>query len=355
MDGALRAEDIWQIAQEHGITLPNLPEQTPAALQQYYQLPKGADFRTAEGFNHFLGMFKIALAVMQTRATLREAACAHVLDLNRQGVVYAETRFAPAYHREGGLSLESIIQAVLEGLKLGHDKSGDRDLDRTCVRPIICIGRECDQETSLAVAKAAIACQNDGVVGLDLACNEVAFPPELHKPAFDLAHQKSLPCTVHAGELAETPKQRVRNISTAINALGAQGLGHAVPLGEDQALTTQVASRKIRVESCPLSNQITGAIGNLKELALDALLENGVRVTLNSDDPAIFGTSLADVFRATCEAYGFGINEVRQLTFHAVEGAFCSAEEKSGLYYKFKRRRFNLISHEPRDPMSQHG
>lgn len=337
MDGAIRKEDIWKISQKQGIVLPELPEQTEAALDAYYRLPPDASFKRSEDFDRFLKMFGIVLSIMQTSDGLRETALAHVRDLAKQNYVYAETRFAPQYHRQNGLSLEEVIQNVLEGLQLGFMETS------TLVKLIICIGRECDQETSLAVARAALKFQEFGVVALDLACNEIAYPPELHIPAFQLTFGSKLRRTVHAGEFAATPEKRVENIRTAITDLRADGLGHAIPLPDHLDLIRMVVGRNIRMEVCPLSNRITGAInGDLRELKLRELLERGVNVSLNTDDPLMFGTPLAEVFEKTCEAYGFGIEEIRTFVRNAVTGAFCDDEERSRLYYAFKHRGFEL-------------
>lgn len=337
MDGAIRKEDIWRISQIHRVQLPGLPEQTEQALDTYYRLPPDASFKRSEDFDRFLKMFGIVLSIMQTPEGLRATALAHVRDLAQQNYIYAETRFAPQYHRQNGLSLEEVIQNVLEGLQLGFMGTS------TLVKLIICIGRECDQETSLAVAKAALKFQEFGVVALDLACNETAYPPELHIPAFQLTFGSKLRRTVHTGEFAATSEKRVENIRTAITELRADGLGHAIPLVDHLDLIKTVIGRNIRVEACPLSNKITGAIGSdLRELKLRELLDRGVNVSLSTDDPLMFGTPLAEVYEKTCEAYGFEIEDIRTLVRNAVTGAFCDDEERSRLYYAFKHRGFEL-------------
>lgn len=339
IDGAIRKEDIWRISQQQGIVLPELPEQTEAALDAYYRLPPDASFKRSEDFNRFLKMFEIVLSIMQTPDGLRETARSHVQDLARQKHIYAETRFAPQYHQRNGLSLKQVIEHVLEGLHRGFLETG------TLVKLIICIGREeVRPEVFLAITKAAIAFKDAGVVGLDLACNEVDYPPQLHIPAYQLAYGAQLHRTVHAGELAKSEEERVANIVTALDDLKADGLGHAVPLVRHPSLLERVIRDRVRIESCPFSNRITGAIqnGNLRELGLDQLLRKGALVSLNTDDPLIFGTSLADVFQATCEAYDFEVKDVRRFMRNAVESAFCNDDERARVYYQFKHRGFPL-------------
>lgn len=337
LDGALPVPAIWEISQQTGIELPGISEQTREKLEEFYRIELDKRFSTSADFDEFLKKFAPVLALMQTPRGLQETALAHVRDLASQHHVYAETRFAPQYHRQQGLSLEDIIENVLIGLRMGHEETG------TLVKLIICIGRECDSETSAAVARAALQFQDEGVVAIDLACNEIDFPPELHLDAYRLTIGTRLRRTVHAGELAKTPEQRVQNIRTALNGMQADGLGHAVPLASQPDLIEQVYKGRIRVESCPLSNRITGAIDeDLKSLGLDVLLRDDILVSLSTDDPLMFKTPLARVFEETCRAYRFGIEEVRTLLRNAVVSAFCSDEERARVYFEFKRRDFPL-------------
>lgn len=345
MDGALPEAKLFELAQTSNIELPGIPEQSLEALEAFYRDARKKDFSTVDGFNAFLRMFAPPLALMQTREGLRDFASAHVEDLARQNYVYAETRFAPQYSREKGLTLEEAIQSVLDGIQIGQRETATR------VKLIVSIGRECDQETSLAVAKAALNFQDDGVVALDLACNEIEFPPELHLRSFQHTFGSRLRRTVHAGELAKTPEKRAENILTAVNLMEADGLGHAIPLVHDQAILERVARGGIRIESCPLSNLATGAIprtldrnADLRSLELKQLLMRRVNVSINTDDPLMFGTSWAEVMDATVQANGLYERHVQQLLRNAVDSAFCSESEKGKFFDEFRRRRFSLTS-----------
>lgn len=337
LDGALPVEDIFRIKQILGIRLPEVPEDTRESLEQYYHVDQGERFDTPEAFDKFLRKFGPVIALMQTAGGIREAARAHVRDLAKQKHVYAETRFAPQYHRAKGLSLHDVIHEALLGLQEGNLETG------VLTKLIVCIGRECDRDTSIAVAHAAAAFKDHGVVALDLACNEESFPPELHVDAYRIATALRLKRTVHAGEFPKDRAQRVKNMRTALDALQANGLGHAIPLADENGIIDRVVRERIRVESCPLSNLKSGAIDDIRELKLDKLLRAGVPVSLSTDDPLMFGTSMADVLQATCETYGFGLEDVRNFTLNAVESAFCDDEEKAQLYYEFKRRGLYLV------------
>ncbi len=336
MDGALTVEDIWAISQKLGIQLPGLPEQTRQALEAFYRVQPGARFDTKEKFDAFLAKFGPTIALMQTPQGIQQAAQAHVRDLAREKHVYAETRFAPQYHRGQGMTLQDIIHEALLGLQAGYLETG------TLVKLIVSIGRECDNETSMAVARAAAAFHENGVVALDLACNEELYPPERHVDAYRIATGAKLNRTVHAGEFPTKHHVRVRNMLTALTDLQANGLGHAISLGREDGIIDRVVRDEVRIESCPLSNIKTGGIQDIRELKLRKLLDRGVKVSLSTDDPLMFDTSMADVLEATAEACRFDIEDIRKLTGNAVESAFCTDEERDRVRREFKRRSFAL-------------
>lgn len=338
MDGALPKQDIWEIAQRHKIVLPEISEQSRKAIDDFYEVKQSERYDTPEAFSAFLRKFGPVIALMKGSESLRDVAAAHVHDLVKQNYVYAETRFAPQYSASSEFSLEAVIQSALDGLEQGRQETG------TLVRLIVSIGRECDEATSVAVAEAALKFQDKGVVGIDLACNEAMFPPERHKRAYRETFGSGLKRTVHAGELPARRFTRFQNMLTSLSSLDADGLGHAVSLPHEPDLLSRVTLDRVRIESCPISNQMTGAInGDLRSLALDALLQRGVLVSLNTDDPLMFGAKLSDVFRATCEAYDFGPDEVKTLTRNAVLGAFCSEEEREWIFGEFERRGMKLV------------
>lgn len=342
IDGAIPVGDILRIKDELGITLPHVPEQTPDAIRNFYLADQNVKLDTPEKFDRFLKKFQMVIALMKTPEGIQKVVRAFVRNLAQQNYVYAEARFAPQYHTDEGLTLQDVIGNALDALGEARRETG------TLVKLIISIGRECSSEESQEIAQATLAFQNDGVVALDLACNEEAYPPENHKDAYALTFNSDLKRTVHAGEFPVDLDTRVKNIRTALVDLSADGLGHAIGLGyvthEDSRYVTElVLSKGVRIEACPLSNQLTGAIdGDFRDLGLGQLLRRSALVSLNSDDPAIFGTSLADVYEKVCETTGFGIYRVMQLMRNAVTGAFCSEEERAWIFGEFEKRGMKL-------------
>ncbi|MBI3336363.1 adenosine deaminase [Candidatus Peregrinibacteria bacterium] len=337
LDGAINPEDIWCIAQEYGVTLPHIPEQSLDALKTYFQFDDSRDIRTSRDFDHLLRTFDIVISLMQTPEGLQDVAETHVRDLAAQNFVYAETRFAPQYHLRKGLTLEGAIENTLIGLQRGFEKTG------TLVKLIACIGRE-NVTIGPEVARAALKYQDKGVVAIDLACNEIDYPPELHVDAFRLTFGSNLRRCVHAGEVAKTPEKLRQNIITSLIDLRADELGHAILLPDMPEAIEHVVQLRTRIASCPLSNLASMVIDDVRDLRLQELLDRNVLVSLHSDDPAMDHTSLADVFVETCKAYNFDINHVQTLSRNAIFGAFCSAKEREWIFEEFRRRGFDVSS-----------
>lgn len=342
IDGAVPVDDILRIKDGLGITLPHVSAQTPDAIRDFYLADQGVKLDTSEKFDRFLKKFQMVIALMKTPEGIQKVVQAFVQNLARQNYVYAEARFAPQYHLDEGLTLQDVIGNALDALEETRRETG------TLVKLIISIGRECSSEESQEIAQAALDFQNEGVVALDLACNEEAHPPEKHLAAYKKTFNSDLKRTVHVGEFPVDLDTRVKNIRTALVDLSADGLGHAIGLGhvtreDSRYLKELVISKGVRIEACPISNQLTGAIdGDFRELALGQLLRRRTLVSLNSDDPAIFGTSLADVYEKVCEATGFGIYRVQQFMRNAVIGAFCSDSERAWIFGEFEKRGMEL-------------
>jgi len=289
-DGSLPAEQLFDLATTRGIDLL-LPEHDIHGQTISYDTPDKRCIHTAQELQHFMknlrryniiDVFSIPTGFMQTKQDLIATAIAHSKYLQSQNVPYAETRFAPQYHTFNGLSIEQAIAYAVEGFEHAKVETG------VDVRLIICIGRETDTETGIKIANATIACEKlfpTKIVGIDLACEERGNPPEKHYPAFKQTFDTPLRRTVHAGEMCDE-QTNLRNIATAIYLLRADGLGHAIQLYKDKGLIETVKTKKIRIESNPVSNNFFFGTP-IQDLHLDELVAVGVLVTINPDDPAM--------------------------------------------------------------------
>jgi len=269
---------------------------------------------------NLVDVFSKPISFMQTKKDIIATAVAHCYYLKSQNVPYAETRFAPQYHTNEDLTRQEAIYSAIEGFEKGRGKTG------VDVRLIISIGREADPETGVEIVEDVIAChtKNPGeVLGIDLACEERGNPPEKHLPAFECTFGTSIRRTVHAGEMCDE-ETNLRNIRTAIYGLQAQAISQAIPLYKDRELVEVMVEKGIRLEANPISNHVFFGY-NIEELHLDELIEAGVLVTINPDDPAmILNGDLVHNFYHLGKLYG---NEfVDQVIRNSVQAAWGLSE-----------------------------
>jgi adenosine deaminase len=307
LDCSVRVSTVAEIGKELGFSLPDPIETALVAPEVCLEL---ADY---------LRRIDLALEVMQQRKHLIRIAREFVEDLRADGVVYGEVRFAPQLHTRAGLRVQEIVEAVNEGLMQGTRATGVH------VGLILCCLRHEDAETSVSIARLAIANANI-VCGLDLAGDEARYPGAPHRAAFDLAHDAGLRRTVHAGEAAGAASVR-----EAIEVLNAERIGHGVRIEESPELVGLVAQRAIALEMCPLSNYQTRAVSNLASHPINRLMRKNVSVTVSTDARTISRTTVTSEFERLEELFGWGFDEFSRCQLNAAEAAFAPLAVKSEL------------------------
>ena len=310
LDGAITPEIAKELASLQGITLSAKDDDE---LRSLLTVPEDCT-----SLNDFLSCFALPDSLMQTEAGLREAVRLVMNEASTRGVVYAELRFAPQLHTDGGMTQEQAVMAALEGLKRS-ELTGNLIL--CCMRGD---GNDDANFETLELAKKYLT-DDGGVVAIDLAGAEALFPTKDYKELFARAKEYGVPFTIHAGE-ADGPE----SIRDAI-VFGARRIGHGVRCYEDDALLQLVIENGIPFEMCPTSNRQTHAVDNMADYPFMAYLKKGVKVTLNTDDPAIEGTTLEGEFRYMEEAFGLTPEQEKLLLNYAVDAAFTSECVKSEL------------------------
>jgi len=330
IDGSVSARELFQIARRNRrrILTPKGDELDSVTALMGYVMGDGYGSLLENIVDRFYPM----TGLMQSEETIREIGISYVKEQGKDGVAYVEGRFAPQYHTREGLSLKDVITSMSEGLVEGAEKYGVK------TALIVAIGRESSPRLGEVVAKAASG--SGSAVALDLGGPEAGNPPQKFKDAFEVAVASGLKVTVHAGEGAGSLKQNLANIEAAIIQLRANRLGHAVDLARDGHLMSLVRDKSIVVEMNPISNLVLQKIGDLKELAIERLLSRRIRVSINSDDPAIWPHgSLSEVYAAVCRAYGFGMRELDTLIENSFRGAFAADREKDELVERYRAAR----------------
>jgi adenosine deaminase len=312
LDGSLRVETILDLAEKDGVPLPAT---TPEGLARAIHMGEAVGSLEA-----YLGAFEITLAVLQTEESLYRAAYELAVDCARENVRYLEVRYSPVLHTRRGLKPTTIVDAVLEGLRVAKRETGIKS------NVIICGIRHIDPATSLRLAELSVAYKNKGVVGFDLAGAEEGYPSKKHQTAFQLILNNNVNVTIHAGE-AFGPE----SIAQAVHYCGAHRIGHGVRLRENGDLLNYLNDHRIPLEMCPSSNVQTGSVADFKSHPLKFYFDFGLRVTVNTDNRLITETSSTKELWIAHKEMGFTLEDLTTLIVQGFKSAFLPYREKADL------------------------
>lgn len=342
LDGALSDEDTKRLCAEHGIPLDTADPHFNRIVDVH-----------GEFLPNFWEKFGPAIAIMQTPQGIVDVVCSAMRSSRKEGVVYAEYRYAPDYlvygppfpiaksrHFVRAMTHDETVDAALAGIRLGTKETG------VIANLTLCIAREHGAERANAIADLAVRWQDHGVVALDLACDEKTFPPIHYAQAFGKTRGTKIRRNPHAGEMANTERGFLINVEVCMEILNANGFGHANRLHRSRRLLKMARERGIRVERHPFG----GFAPLISESGMDILLRNKILLSLISDDPALYGEkfgSLTENYRAVLDAYSWGEYELQCLVANGVKSCFYRDEDqrrqveelfiKKGLPPKFLR------------------
>jgi adenosine deaminase len=311
LDGSVRPATLVDLGREYGV---RMPATDPEALRDFMLV------RDARNLEDYLARFDVTLAVMQTEAALERIAYELAEDAAGDGVRYLEVRYAPVLNVRGGLALGAAIEAPLRGLARAERDHG------IVARVIVCAIRSMPAETSLELARLAIAYRPRGVVGFDLAGGERGHPAAAHRAAFAHAREHDLAVTVHAGE-----GDGADSVRQAVHLCGAHRLGHATRLIEDESLTAYVNDRRIALEICLTSNVQTHAAPSYEAHPLRRYFDRGLNVVLNTDNRLMSGTTLTDEYERAARHLDFSFDELARVALNGFESAFLPYAERRRL------------------------
>ncbi|APE23526.1 MULTISPECIES: adenosine deaminase [Streptomyces] len=324
LDGGLRPGTIIELAQEQGYQ--QLPETEPDKLGIWFR--EAADSGSLE---RYLETFAHTCAVMQTRDALFRVAAECAVDLAEDGVVYAEVRYAPEQHLEGGLTLEEVVEAVNEGFREG-ERQARANGHRIRIGALLTAMRHAAR--ALEIAELANRYRDSGVVGFDIAGAEAGYPPTRHLDAFEYLKRENNHFTIHAGEAFGLP-----SIWQALQWCGADRLGHGVRIIDDievaddgsvslGRLAAYVRDKRIPLEMCPSSNLQTGAAASFAEHPIGLLRKLHFRATVNTDNRLMSGTSMSREFELLTEAFDYTLDDMQWFTVNAMKSAFIPFDER---------------------------
>ena len=299
LDGSIRPttiSELLKIGQKEAIQLSTVNEKTNS-LEEY------------------LDKFDIPLKIMQTKENLERVSKELAEDLLEDQIIYAEIRFAPNKHLEKGLSIDDVITSILKGLSKVPLKTN----------LILCMMRGDIFEKNLEIIKYAKKYLKKGVVAIDLAGDEAAYPVNEYKELFKIAKKEEIPFTIHAGEA-----DNAKSVMNAIN-LGATRIGHGIRAIESDETLNLIKEKGITLEICPKSNLDIKIYHQLSDHPIKKLYDKGIKITINTDNRTVSNTTLNKTYKDLENTFHFTKEELITMNKNAIECAFISKKEKAEL------------------------
>ena len=304
IEGTLEPEMLFELAGRNGVELPFTDEAAVRAAYSFTDLQS------------FLDIYYQGAAVLQTGQDFYDLMAAYLRRAHADGVRRAEMFFDPQTHTERGVGFDVFMEGFTSAIADAEAATGiSSDL-------IMCFLRHLPGEAACDTFRAAEAWL-DRIIGVGLDSSEADHPPEEFAEAYAMARAAGLRPVAHAGE--EGPPSY---ITGALDALGAERIDHGVRCEEDPTLVRRLAEAQTPLTVCPLSNLALCVVDDLSGHNLKRLLDAGLKVTINSDDPAYFGGYVADNYLAAASALGLTRAELAQCARNSLEASFAAADQK---------------------------
>jgi adenosine deaminase len=318
LEGSLRLGTMEEIARAQGITVPT----TTGSLSSLVQVQKSEPFT----YQNFLAKFSTLRLFYRSPEVIHRITREAVEDAAKDNVRYLELRFTPvALSRAERFPLGDVMDWVCESALKAASDFGLR------VGLIVSVNRHESLELAEQVAWLAVGRLGRGLVGLDLAGNEAEFPARPFAGIFREAQQSGLKLTVHAGEWGGAA-----NVREALEIFNANRIGHGVRVLEDESIVALARERGTAFEVCITSNYQTGVIPASTEHPLMKMLNEGINVTLGTDDPSISQITLTDEYHRVCEDMDMSQSNLKDCILAAAKAAFMSDQEQLKLVDELK-------------------
>ncbi|MFL6858412.1 MAG: adenosine deaminase [Allosphingosinicella sp.] len=305
IEGSLEPELMFELARRNRVEIPFASVEEVRAAYSFSNL------------QDFLDIYYRGADVLRTEEDFRDLASAYFDRAAADAVTHAEIFFDPQTHTDRGIAFDVVMRGLLAGMDEAREKHG------LTSKLILCFLRHLDEEAAFATLRQAEPwLQHIEAVGLD--SSEVGHPPEKFARVFAAAAERGLKRVAHAGE--EGPPAYVWE---ALDLLHVDRLDHGNRSMEDPALVARLAREGMTLTVCPLSNLKLCVVGAMTDHPVDAMLAAGLKVTLNSDDPAYFGGYINANYWAAAEGRGLTREQLTEIARNSFEGSFLSPREKA--------------------------
>ncbi|HEX7586823.1 MAG TPA: adenosine deaminase [Anaerolineae bacterium] len=310
LEGAIPREALWALVQKYDGTaaVPDV-----AALERIFHY---------RDFAHFIETWLWQAQFLREYEDFTFIAAAVARDLARQNIRYVEAFYSPPDYARHGLTPQKLTEPIRAGLDQVPE------IEISLVADLV---RDYGPEKAAVTLEQVRQVQDLGVIGIGIGGSEAEFPPEPFANVYAQARQFGFHTSAHAGEAAGAA-----SIWGAIRALKVERIGHGTRASEDPALLDYLAEHRIPLEMCPISNLRTGVIQSLEQHPARRYFDRGIVVTINTDDPQMFGNSLAEEYRLLEEKLGFSRREICTLILNGIQSSWLSEEKKSQLKKDFQ-------------------
>jgi adenosine deaminase len=309
LEGAIPYSTLWELVQKYGgdSSLPDLE-----ALKSRFEY---------RDFPHFIETWLWKNQFLREYEDFTFIAEAVARDLLRQNIRYAEVFYSPPDFARYGLKTQELTAAIRKGL----DRVSNIEMAL-----VADLGRDNGPEQAVVTLAAVNEVQALGVIGIGLGGSEQRYPPEPFQAVYEEARRLGFHTSAHAGEAAGAA-----SIWGAVRQLQVERIGHGTRAGEDERLLDYLAETQIPLEVCPLSNVRTGVVASIEAHPVRRYFERGLFITINTDDPKMFGNSLAEEYRLLESRCGFSREELRTLILQGIQAAWLPTEKKQALVEAF--------------------
>jgi adenosine deaminase len=321
LEGSVRPQTLLKLAKRHGIPLPASDLE---GLRKWYR------FRD---FDHFIEIYLTISSCLREAEDIELIAREFLENQAEQNIVYSEVTFTP-YNQwiSNGLGFREQLEAVYNARTWGEKELGVR------MGIIVDIPRSISPEQGEVVAGWVIEGHKDGVIAMGLGGPERGNPPEKFRNAFNVVRQAGIPCILHAGE-TDGPE----SIWSALRVAGSRRIGHGVRAIEDDKLVAYLREKQIPLEVCPSSNVCLKVYPSLAKHSLPRLIQAGLYVTINSDDPPMFDTTLTNEYILAQKTFNWEQETIEHVVLNAVDASLLTDEERDRMHAKFQMA-FDRIS-----------
>ncbi len=267
---------------------------------------------TSRDLGEYLKKFELPIKLLQDLDNIEEYAYLLGKELERDEVIYAEVRFCPLFHVEK-YSIDEVVEAIRRGFKR---------VSTVNVNLIFCMMRHFSVQDNYKIIMLTKKFLGNGVVGIDLAGDEAKYATENFKELFDIIRKEGIPFTIHAGEA-----RSYESVNDAID-FGAKRIGHGISSIQSDEVVNKLIRMGVTLEICPSSNIDTDIIKSIESHPIKQLVDNGVLVTINTDNRTVSNTSLNKEYELLRKTFGFSDEDFLKFNLNAINCAFISEDEK---------------------------